>query len=60
MIPGTRRPEDKWQSANAKCQGVRHMKRVMPSTAVSNTRLETILSLRQRLALLQQLERKLK
>jgi len=36
------------------------MKRVMPSTAVSNTRLETILSLRQRLALLQQLERKLK
>jgi len=36
------------------------MKRVMPSGAVSNARPETILSLRQRLALLHQLERKLK
>ncbi len=36
------------------------MKRVMPFAAVSNARPETILSLRQRLALLHQLERKLK
>jgi hypothetical protein len=36
------------------------MKRVMPSTGVSNARPETILSLRQRLALLHELERKLK
>jgi len=36
------------------------MKRVMPSTAASIARLETILSLRQRLALLHQLERKLR
>ena len=36
------------------------MKRVMPSAAVSNSRPETILSLRQRLALLHQLERTLK
>jgi len=34
--------------------------RVMPSAAVSNARPETILSLRQRLAVLHQLERKLK
>ena len=36
------------------------MKRLMPPTGVSNSRPETILSLRQRLSLLHQLERKLK
>jgi hypothetical protein len=36
------------------------MKRVMPPSGVSNSRPETILSLRQRLALLHQLERNLK
>jgi len=36
------------------------MKRIMPSTGVSNARPDTILSLQQRLALLCQLERELK
>jgi len=36
------------------------MKRVMPSTGVSKARPDTILSLQLRLALLRQLERKLK